>query len=124
WEFWRPFSPTASPLFGFYLARVAADRYLWLQKYHHLVIDATGRQIVVKDVADIYNALASRGEIPAAEVTSFADAVEGDGAYIGSEQYAVDRAYWSRRFAEPVWPLLDRANRVAEKTASGRATRV
>src|SRR5262249_29958745 len=32
--------------------------------------------------------------------------------------------YWSRRFAEPVWPLLDRANRVAEKTASGRATRV
>ncbi len=123
-EFWRPLSPTASPLFAFYLARVSADRFLWLQKYHHLVIDATGRQIVAKDVADIYDALTSKRNNLLANAPSYLDAVDSERRYFESEQYALDRAYWLRRFASPVVPLVERAGRVGDKSTNGRATRV
>lgn len=123
-EFWQPLSPTANPLFAFYLARVSADRFLWLQKYHHLVIDATGRQIVAKDVADIYNALVSKRDMPPADAPSYLDAIETERLYLESERYAADRAYWQRRFADPVAPLVERVGRVGDKSAKGRATRV
>src|SRR5262245_418222 len=90
-EFWRPLGPTDSPLFVFCLAKLSANHFLWLQKYHHLVIDATGRQIVAKDMADAYNSIVSRGEIPMAEAPSYADAVASDEAYRQSDQYALDR---------------------------------
>src|SRR5262245_54166500 len=60
--FWQRFEPTNFPLFRFALARLP-DRWLWMQKYHHLIIDATGRQIIAARVAELYNALA-RGERP------------------------------------------------------------
>ena len=123
-QFWRPLRPTANPLFAFCLAQVSANQFLWLQKYHHLVIDASGRQIVARQVAEVYNSLVLGGEVTVAHAPSFADIVDRDAAYHASEQYAVDKAYWSNRFADPVPPLVDRANRIPDKTTKGRASRV
>jgi thioesterase domain-containing protein/acyl carrier protein len=123
--FWRPLSPTAtSPLFVFCIAQLAANKFLWLQKYHHLVIDANGRQVVAREVADVYNSLISKAEVPAADPASYADAVDSDRTYRASEQYAVDRAYWLTRFAEPVRPLADRTGKISEKSKTGRASRL
>src|SRR5205823_1745288 len=44
--FWNPIGATDFPLFKFALAKLDSNRFLWLQKYHHLIIDATGRQLV------------------------------------------------------------------------------
>jgi thioesterase domain-containing protein/acyl carrier protein len=123
--FWRPLSPVATnPLFVFCVARLGADEFLWLQKYHHLVIDAGGRQVVAREVADIYHSLISKAEVPAADPTSYADAVGSDRTYLASEQYAVDRAYWLTRFADPVRPLADRTGKISEKSKTGRARRL
>ena len=53
--FWAPLGPDDFPLFRFALAKVAPAHYFWLQKYHHLVIDATGRRLVAARTAAIYN---------------------------------------------------------------------
>ena len=123
-EFWRPLRPTDSPLFRFRLAQVAADRFLWLQKYHHLIIDATGRQIVARDVADRYGELLSGSGRPSVRPPSYVGAVESDDAYLGSARYLEDRAYWATRFSDPVQSLIDRTAATAQKTTTGRATRV
>ena len=32
-----------APLFRWRLIKLAADRFIWLQTYHHLIIDGLGR---------------------------------------------------------------------------------
>jgi thioesterase domain-containing protein/acyl carrier protein len=122
--FWHPLRPTTDPLFVFCLAKLAADEFLWLQKYHHLVIDANGRQVVAREVADIYNSLISKAEVSAGDPTSYADVVGSDQTYLGSEQYGADKAYWSTRFAGSIPPLADRTGKISEKSKTGRATRL
>ena len=98
--FWRPLTPADFPLFRFAVAKLAARRYIWLQKYHHLIIDATGRQIVAARVAAVYDAL-SHGERPQpCSNGSYRIAKESEDAYLESDQYAADKAYWMLRFRD------------------------
>ena len=44
-------------LFRFALIRVGEDRMIWFQKYHHIIIDATGRRLLSARTASRYRAL-------------------------------------------------------------------
>jgi len=122
--FWAPLTPADFPLFRFAIARVSPRRFIWLQKYHHLIIDATGRQLVAERVAVVYDALARGEQPPAALGGSYRGARDGEDAYLASDQYAADEAYWLRRFRD-VPPGLVRADAsLSEKSRSGRATRL
>jgi NRPS condensation-like uncharacterized protein len=50
----KPLRAADFPLFHFALAKFATDRFIWLQKYHHLIIDGIGRQLVAARVAKVY----------------------------------------------------------------------
>jgi NRPS condensation-like uncharacterized protein len=43
----KPLRAADFPLFHFALAKFATDRFIWLQKYHHLIIDGIGSPIMV-----------------------------------------------------------------------------
>lgn len=122
--FWRPLTPADFPLFRFAIAKVAVDRYIWMQKYHHLIIDATGRQIVASRVAAIYNRL-SRGEdfLPVAK-SSYRAAKQAEDAYFESGQYQEDTAYWTQRFRDVPASLVKMDAAASEKLNSGRPTRL
>lgn len=117
--FWEPLAPTAVPLFKFALARVTSDRFLWLQKYHHLIIDATGRRHIASRVAQIYDARLAGRQPPAAASHSFSLAKRAEDEYLASPQYAADRAYWTSRFTTLPKPIVEADLALTEKRRSG-----
>ncbi|HXZ00019.1 MAG TPA: condensation domain-containing protein [Stellaceae bacterium] len=122
--FWEPFEPTDFPLFRFAVAKLSDERFVWMQKYHHLVIDATGRQIVASRVAAIYDALRQDREIPPSENASYRVARSLEDEYLSSEQYALDRKYWAKRLSGLPGPLVGIGPSRSEKLRSGRPTRL
>ena len=46
-------------LFRFALIRVGDDHTLWFQKFHHIIIDATGRRLLSDRIARRYRACGS-----------------------------------------------------------------
>ncbi|WP_405851747.1 amino acid adenylation domain-containing protein [Streptomyces sp. NBC_00090] len=90
------------PLFGHALLRIAADRVLWVQRYHHIVIDGMGVALLARRAGELYTA----GEqAPAPADRSLARLVAADGAYRTSGQYAKDRAWWGERMAGRTEPV-------------------
>jgi thioesterase domain-containing protein/acyl carrier protein len=123
-RFWQPIEPWEFPLFRFALVKVAHDRYLWLQAYHHLIIDGTGRHLVCARVAQLYNALVNGEQPPAVAGGTCRAAREVEDGYLKSDQYNADEAYWRLRFADLPNPVIKAAPETSEKLRSGRQTRV
>ena len=122
--FWSPLTPADFPLFRFAIAKLAERHYVWLQKYHHLIIDATGRQVVAARVAAVYDAL-SRGERPQRPGSfSYRIAKESEDAYLEFDRCATDQTYWMRRFHNIPEPLVQAPVALSEKSRSGRPTRL
>ncbi|KPI12158.1 condensation domain protein, partial [Actinobacteria bacterium OK074] len=107
WE--RSYDITRGPLFAYVLFRLAPDRFLWHQQYHHLISDAVGASLVEQRVEEVYRRL-TRGE-PAKSpfCGSLAALAEEEAAYLASEEFTQDRAYWLDRAAGGLVPsVLDR----------------
>jgi amino acid adenylation domain-containing protein len=119
-----PIAINQPPLFRFALVRVADDQTIWFQKYHHLVIDATGRQLLSARVATRYRALCRCSAIPALEAATPADVLKEERHYAQSAQHAVDRDYWLQRFADLPEPLVGTDRQGSERGRSGRHARV
>ncbi|WP_432076171.1 amino acid adenylation domain-containing protein [Streptomyces wuyuanensis] len=97
------------PLFAHTLLRLADDRVLWHQRYHHIVIDGLSVALMTRRAGEIYIA----GE-PAAEVDwSVTRLLDSERTYRESEQYVADRAYWLERFADRPEPV-----RLVERSAT------
>ncbi|MGW2559341.1 amino acid adenylation domain-containing protein [Streptomyces sp. NPDC001514] len=103
----KPCDLATGPLFRHALFRVGAQRWLWYQRIHHLVIDGFGYSLLVRRTAEVYTALA-RGEEPAPRTFGIlADLVAEDAAYRSSDAFAADRAHWTQAFADrPEAPRL------------------
>jgi len=56
-EMRRVISLSDPALFRFALLRVNEDHWLWFQKYHHIIIDGTGRRLLSERTARRYRAL-------------------------------------------------------------------
>ena len=122
--FWKPVEPNDFPLFKFALAKLASDRFLWLQKYHHLIIDAAGRQRVAARVAEIYELLSAKTPIADPDLGTYGNLADVEEQYLASHQSAVDEAYWQNRFADLPEPLIHSDPRLSERGLSGRPVRL
>jgi amino acid adenylation domain-containing protein len=119
--FWQPIAPIDFPLFQFAIAKLAKDRFLWLQKYHHLIIDATGRQLVAARVLEVYEALSAGVAPTVMERNAFLDvASTSDCEYRASNNWANDEAYWRTRLAALPNPLVQIDTHFSEKSRAGR----
>ncbi len=118
--FREPLEPTDFPLFRFALAKVAPDHFIWLQKYHHLIIDATGRQMVLQRLASRYDSIRKGQHVRSPFVGSYRAAKEAEDLYLASDQYGVDQSYWMKRFTDPPDPIVGSDPRLTERLLSGR----
>ncbi|MFF3687025.1 amino acid adenylation domain-containing protein [Streptomyces sp. NPDC002187] len=89
------------PLFAHTLIRLADDRVLWCQRYHHIVIDGVGVALISRRAGEIY----TDGEPAGAVDWSVTRLLDSELAYRASEQYRTDRAYWLERLADRPEPV-------------------
>jgi amino acid adenylation domain-containing protein len=125
--FWKPFRPDDCPLFHFAVAKVGSYCFLWLQKYHHLVIDAVGRRLVAASFAEIYDScdsLSVGSAAPDPEPRSYRRLIELEEQYRRSRNWATDEAYWRTRFSDAPDALVRTHPDLSEKDRSGRPVRL
>jgi amino acid adenylation domain-containing protein/non-ribosomal peptide synthase protein (TIGR01720 family) len=116
------------PLFGQALLRVGDDRVIWYQRYHHLLVDAYGVARLTERAGVLYtdpglinagfgtldvpNATLGTLDVPNATLGTSPphpwDAQhlrDADAEYRSSEQFAVDREYWTWALAQRPEPV-------------------
>lgn len=82
-----------------------APRWIWYQRYHHIMLDGYSFNALTRRIANLYDA-AVEGRTPAPRpFVSVAAVAEEEAAYRASDALARDRAYWSglcRDFPTPL----------------------
>jgi syringomycin synthetase protein SyrE len=97
--FETPFNLGSSIPWGMELLRIRDDEHLWFHKYHHIVMDGWGINLVVNEVANAYNRMFA-GESAQPQVgESYLREARADIEYLRSPRFERDRVYWTRHFA-------------------------
>jgi nonribosomal peptide synthetase DhbF len=127
-EFWNALQPSDFPLFQFLLMELDRSpqrrRFVWLQKYHHLVVDAASRQMVAARVAEIYDSLCRGVEPPPAGAGSYQLACELEASYLQSDAYHADAGYWRGRLAGNPDQIFAGSGAASARRTSGRPQRL
>jgi enterobactin synthetase component F len=124
-QFWLARPWNSFPLFQFALVKIRDDHFIFLQKFHHVLSDAIGRFQCFQRIAAVYEALIQGLEPTApSETASFASRIAEEAAYLESDAYRKDLAYWTGRLDNLPEPLVDADRGKSERGLSGRPMRV
>ncbi|WP_020496656.1 non-ribosomal peptide synthetase [Sciscionella marina] len=96
----EPVDVTSAPAFSFTLLRLSEAEYLWVQRYHHVLLDGVGMTLVQRRVAEVYTALVRGETVAAAEFPPSAALADAERAYRESPECARDREYWTGLLAD------------------------
>jgi amino acid adenylation domain-containing protein/non-ribosomal peptide synthase protein (TIGR01720 family) len=95
----HPIDPAGGVPFEFALLRLAADRVIWFQRYHHAVLDGLGMSLIERRVAAVYTALVTGADAPdTPDATAFGSLrglLDAEAGYRAGPDIAGDRAYWA-----------------------------
>ena len=98
-----------------------APRWIWYQRYHHLMLDGYSFNALTRRIAALYTA-AVEGRAPSpCPFVSVAAVVEEETAYRTSETIARDRAFWSalcRDFPAPLTLSVEGAKPTEQQATS------
>lgn len=94
----RPTDLSSDALVGFALYRVGEQRWLWLHRYHHAVVDGYTVALLARRVAEIYTGLVA-GTGTGDPLPDPALLVADEREYAASERAAADRGFWSTELA-------------------------
>jgi len=93
-----PLSVTGqAPLYCHCLYRVAATRYFWYQRYHHLLVDGFSFSAISQRIGEIYTALYRRQPLSVSPFTSFESVVDEYLSYACSPERQRDHDYWQQQ---------------------------
>jgi hypothetical protein len=123
-EAYQPFDLAAGPLFRTRLITVSPDLQVFLYNSHHIVSDAWSKEILIKEMLQLYAAFC-QGEpdpLPALKI-QYKDYVVWLEQQHSQEKVDTHRRYWLNRFPEepPVLQLPTDMPRPAIKTSRGEA---
>ncbi|MEG8277164.1 amino acid adenylation domain-containing protein [Streptomyces sp. AHA2] len=104
------------PLFAHTLLTLAPDRFLWLLRAHHILLDGYSYKLLGRRLADTYNALAEGREPEPCGFAPVSRLQTEEAAYRASEGYARDRGHWARRLS-----ALPEPARLTSRTAAPTA---
>ncbi|MBY8863490.1 amino acid adenylation domain-containing protein [Nocardia sp. CA2R105] len=93
-EYRAPLDPLTDRLVAVTMLRLAADRWFWYSRIHHIVLDGMGALTLVQRTGELYNAAREGTPAPASKAEDLRAVVEADRAYRDSDRFAADRAYW------------------------------
>jgi amino acid adenylation domain-containing protein len=106
-------------LFRFALIRVGDNHTLWLQKFHHIIIDATGRRLLAARTVARYRALRFGEPLPAVDAATPEELLESERRYMASDAREADRKYWLEQVRKWPGPLLEVGRHKTERARSG-----
>ncbi|CAM5334561.1 non-ribosomal peptide synthetase [Streptomyces fumanus] len=87
------------PLFSHTLLTLAPDRFLWLLRAHHILLDGYSYKLLGRRLAETYNALAEGRDPEPCRFAPVAGLQQQEAAYRASEAYVRDRDHWAGRLA-------------------------
>lgn len=94
----KPIDITEDILVKQALFKISGDRYVWYLRIHHIAIDAFGFSLIAQRVAQIYTALEKQDSVSSYPLGNFQTVLDEYQAYVHSEKYMQDRAYWLVRY--------------------------
>ena len=100
-----PFALTGQPLFRWALLRVGEGHYFWFVCVHHLIADGWALDRIFLSFADAYRTVETAGPLSPA-TPSYLNFVAADLAYLQSDRFEKDRAYWLSEYETVPEPLL------------------
>jgi amino acid adenylation domain-containing protein len=118
-EMRRPIPLDDPALFRFALIQVGDDQTLWFQKYHHIIMDATGRRLLAARAATHYRALRFGEPLPVLDAVTPEELLEAERRYMATDAHEADRRYWLEQITKWPEPLLETDRRKTERTRSG-----
>ena len=78
------------------LLRLAADRWCWYHRHHHIAVDALGIQVFQECVAEQYSRLQNGNPVSLiSDIKRYTAHVSEGECYLASEQYKTDNDYWT-----------------------------
>ncbi|MEV4973972.1 amino acid adenylation domain-containing protein [Streptomyces scopuliridis] len=95
----RPVDLFGDRLFTFALFRIAADRWFWYLRFHHLLLDGASIAMFVPRVAQVYTALMADVPVPANPFPPLRGLVDAARDYADSTDHDADRAFWTERLS-------------------------
>ncbi|HEX5356768.1 MAG TPA: amino acid adenylation domain-containing protein, partial [Aquabacterium sp.] len=84
---------------GNLLVQYGEDGFLWLHRYHHLIIDGYGVPMAGAAMVDAYNRLLQGESLDDPTAPSYLDFLRAESAYLGSPRHERDTAFWRARYA-------------------------
>ncbi|MER7766095.1 amino acid adenylation domain-containing protein [Kitasatospora sp. NPDC096140] len=87
------------------LLRLGAGHWFWYSSYHHVLTDIQGLAILTERINGLYTAMAAGTEPGGRPLPSSLLLPLEEAAYLASEQYEADRAYWLERMADRPEPV-------------------
>ena len=103
------FDIETAPLFEYALLKIHDSRYLWFQKYHHLIADGHTVATLSLITSRLYTAYCAGFQPDVPELIPYREYIAQDQAYLSSEQYQLDEAYWAHRLPEMPKPSITRS---------------
>ncbi|MET0390605.1 MAG: condensation domain-containing protein, partial [Polyangiales bacterium] len=91
----RPFDLTRPPLIRFQLVKLAADRYVFLRTFHHILMDAWSVALTTVDFVQAYEALRVGREPTFTRARPYRDFVH----WFGQRDPALSKAFFARDLA-------------------------
>jgi amino acid adenylation domain-containing protein len=99
-------------LWHFALLKESEQKYYLMTKFHHLIADGWTTKIVIERLAELYNAqLESRTATPP-PLQSYANYITQEQAYLNSEKFNKDQAFWLKVFPSLPTPLIEHPYKV------------
>lgn len=94
-DFTRPFNILqGQPLYKI-TGKSYHDRFLIYFKFHHIILDGYGFQVLTNFIKELYNQLISNPENdPSIRLGDYRDYISHSKAYLNSEQYLFDKSFW------------------------------
>lgn len=97
-----PFNLNNSPLFKFKLLVVEDNFNLLYVKFHHIIIDGWGCNILQKRLAVIYSSLYDNNDPPIVESYSYIDHIENEKKYLISNMFRNSLDYWNNKYINQI----------------------
>ncbi|NBC31126.1 MAG: amino acid adenylation domain-containing protein, partial [Alphaproteobacteria bacterium] len=114
-----PFTDFSGPLFHFALLAAGPGHWYFCMKFSHLIFDGWSSGPFNQRVAELYQAEVD-GVSPPPRRRSYVDFVHDEQAYLASERYRKDRAYWAGQLQDWPLPVFERAGVPAPQDPDNR----
>ncbi|MBV9479382.1 MAG: non-ribosomal peptide synthetase, partial [Acidobacteria bacterium] len=93
------------PLFASILFQIAADKFFWYLRCHHIITDGYGGGLFIRRVAEVYTAIVAGVPVQQGRYSRLENLLEEDRNYRASEQFQRDRQYWLNCMADCPVPV-------------------